>query len=188
MWYEIARPNSFIHRSGGSVKKSSTGNTPGECKLMAFYEASSAGDLKDCRSALESLHCVEGSHTLCPITCLSKTWDATSHTSTDAGVLVLDMGLRMNCVPASGSWDLIVIVLDLLDKDELKYTESARADEGTRAQTEDQSPTKNSRTSVCWLCSSRCSQAFLKGQANHNGRQRCSYQSVFWSKTITCNM
>ena len=81
---------------------------------MLFCDASFAGDLKDSKSTSGSLLCLVGSRTFCPITWLCKKQGAVSHRSTEAEIIALDMGLRIDGYPAMNLWDLIINVLEPL--------------------------------------------------------------------------
>ena len=103
---------SYIHCHEDAVMKSWVGNKASECKLMLFCDASFAGDLKDSKSTSGSLLCIVGSHTFCPITWLCKKQGAVSHSSTEAEIIALDTGLRIDGLPAMTLWDLVINVLE----------------------------------------------------------------------------
>ena len=54
---------------------------------------------------------VFGSHTLVPISCMSKKQTSVSHSSTESEIISLDAGLRLDGIPALALWDLTVAVL-----------------------------------------------------------------------------
>ena len=107
---------SFIHFNKQSVIKSYVGNKPSECKLLLFCDASFAGDLKDSKSTSGSLLCLVGSRTFCPITWMCKKQGAVSHSSTEAEIIALDMGLRLDGMPAMTLWDLIINTLEPIEQ------------------------------------------------------------------------
>jgi len=79
---------------------------------MLFCDASFAGDLKDSKSTSGVLLCLVGPYTFCPITWLCKKQGAVSHSSTEAELIALDAGLRLEGLPAMTLWDLIINVLE----------------------------------------------------------------------------
>ena len=52
-----------------------------------------------------------GSHTFVPISWMCKKQTSVSHSSTEAEIISLDAGLRLDGIPALDLWDLIVLVL-----------------------------------------------------------------------------
>ena len=55
--------------------------------------------------------CIFGSHTFVPRSWMCKKQTAVSHSSTESEIISLDNGLRLDGLPASELWDLIVSVL-----------------------------------------------------------------------------
>ena len=55
--------------------------------------------------------CVFGSHTFVPISWMCKKQTSVSHASTEAEIIPLDAGLRLDGITALDLWDLIVAVL-----------------------------------------------------------------------------
>ena len=49
--------------------------------------------------------CIVGSHTFVPITWVCKKQTSVSHSSTEAEVISLDAGLRMDGIPALDLWE-----------------------------------------------------------------------------------
>ena len=70
-----------------------------------------AGDLEDSKSTSGGTLCVFGSHTFVPISWMCKKQTAVSHSSTESEIISLDIGLRLDGLPALELWDLIVYVL-----------------------------------------------------------------------------
>jgi hypothetical protein len=79
---------------------------------MLFCDASFAGDLKDSKSTSGSLLCLVGPNTFCPISWLCKKQGAVSHSSTEAEIIALDMGFRLEGIPTWGLWEIILNVMD----------------------------------------------------------------------------
>ena len=107
---------SFIHFNKQSVIKSYVGDKPSECKLLLFCDASFAGDMKDSKSTSGSLLCLVGPRTFCPISWMCKKQGAVSHSSTEAEIIALDMGLRLDGLPAMTLWDLIINTLEPIEQ------------------------------------------------------------------------
>ena len=51
--------------------------------------------------------CTFGSQTFVPISWMCKKQTSVSHSSTEAELISLDAGLRMDGIPALGLWDLV---------------------------------------------------------------------------------
>jgi DNA (cytosine-5)-methyltransferase 1 len=105
----------YIHYNKKAVIKSWVGDEPNKCKLMLFCDASFAGDLKDSKSTSGSVLCLVGPRTFCPITWMCKKQGAVSHSSTEAEIIALDAGLRLDGLPSLTLWDLILNTLDPID-------------------------------------------------------------------------
>ena len=75
------------------------GNTVEQCRLGLFQDSDFAGDLEDSKSTSGGALCV------------LKKQTSVSHSCTEAEVISLDAGLRLDAIPALDSWDLIVLVL-----------------------------------------------------------------------------
>ena len=54
--------------------------------------------------------CIFGSHTFVPISWMCKKQTSVSHSSTEAEIISLDAGLRMDGIPALTLWDLVIEV------------------------------------------------------------------------------
>ena len=86
-------------------------NTAKQCRLGLFQDS----DLQEILR-IQNLHQVEhcgifGSHTFVPISWMCKKQTSVSHSSTEAEIMSLDAGLRLDGIPALDLWDLIVPVL-----------------------------------------------------------------------------
>ena len=86
------------------------GNTTKQCRLGLFQDSDFAGDLEDSKSTSGGTLCVFGSHTFVPISWMCKKQTAVSHSSTESEIISLDIGLRLDGLPALELWDLIVSV------------------------------------------------------------------------------
>jgi hypothetical protein len=81
-----------------------------KCKLALFCDASFAGDLRDSKSTSGAFLCLVGPNTFVPITWICKKQGAVSHSSSEAEVISLDAGLRLEGIPALSLWDQILEV------------------------------------------------------------------------------
>ena len=102
---------SYIHHTCEYKQYRYVGNTAKQCKLGQFQDPDFAGDLEDSKSTFGGTMCVFGSHTLVPINWMCKEQSTVSHSSTEAEIISVDAGLRLDGIPALDLWDLIVLVL-----------------------------------------------------------------------------
>ena len=79
--------------------------------MSSFVDASFAGDLRDSKSTSGSYLVLIGPNTCVPIGWFCKKQGAVSHSSTEAEIISLDAGLRMEGIPALALWEVIVDVL-----------------------------------------------------------------------------
>ena len=75
--------------------------------LKCFQDSDFAGDLEDSKSASGGTLCIFGSHTFVPISWICKKQTSVSNSSTEAETISLDVGLRMDGIPA---WELVIEV------------------------------------------------------------------------------
>ena len=87
------------------------GNTARQCRLGLFQDSDFAGDLEDSKSTSGRTWCIFGSHTFVPTSWMCKKQIVGSHSSTESEIISLDIGLRLDGLPALELWDLIVSVL-----------------------------------------------------------------------------
>ena len=87
------------------------GNTAKQCRLGLFQDSDFSGDLEDSKSTSGGTLCIFGSHTFVPISWMCKKQTSVSHSSTESEIISLDIGLRLDGLPALELWDLIVSVL-----------------------------------------------------------------------------
>ena len=69
-----------------------------------------AGNLEDSTSTSGRMLCIFGSHTFVPITWMCKKQTSVSHSSTEAELISLETGLRMDGILALTLWDLVIEV------------------------------------------------------------------------------
>ena len=87
------------------------GNTAQQCRSGLFQDSDFAEDLEDSKSTSAGLFlCIFGSQTLVPISWMCKKQTSVSHSCTEAEIISLDAGLRMDGIPALDLWDLVIEV------------------------------------------------------------------------------
>ena len=89
------------------------GNTAKQCRLGLFQDSDFAGDLENSKSTSGGTFCTFGSRTFVPISWMCKKQTSVSHSSTEAEIISLDAGLRMDGLPALDLWDLVIEVLGM---------------------------------------------------------------------------
>ena len=106
----LARVISYIHHTSDYRQYCYVGNTVQHCRLVLFQDSDFAGYLEDSKSASGGVLCIFGSRTLVPISWMCNKQTSVSHSSTEAEVISLDAGLRMDGIPALTLWDLVIEV------------------------------------------------------------------------------
>ena len=76
------------------------GNTAKQCGLGLFQDSDFAGDLEDSKSTSGGRLCSFESHTFVPISWMCKKQTSVPHSSTEAEIISLDAGLRVDGIPA----------------------------------------------------------------------------------------
>ena len=104
----LGRLISYIHHTCKHKQYCHVGNTAKQCRLGLFQDSDFAGDLEDSKSTSGGTLCIFGSHTFVPISWMCKKQTAVSHSSTESENISLDIGLRLDGLPALELWDLIV--------------------------------------------------------------------------------
>ena len=102
---------SYIHHTCEYKQYCHGRNTAKQCRLGLFQDSDFARDLEDSKSTSGGTLCIFGSHTFVPISWMCKKQIAVSHSSTESEIISLDIGLRLDGLPALELWDLIVSVL-----------------------------------------------------------------------------
>ena len=105
----------YIHHTVDWTQICYVGNNVTDINLVLFTDASFAGDLVDSKSTTGTLMCLIGSNTFVPLTWMYRKQGAISHSSSEAEVIAMDAGLRMNGIPALEFWDLVKDVMDPID-------------------------------------------------------------------------
>ena len=106
----LARLFSYIHHTSKYRQYLHVGNTAQQCRPGLFQDSDFAGDLEDSKSTSGWILCIFGSHPFVPMSWMSKKQTSVSHSSTDAEIISLDAGLRMDRIPALTPWDSVIEV------------------------------------------------------------------------------
>ena len=77
---------------------------------MWIQDSDFAGDFEDSKSTSGGILCIFGSHTFVPLSWMCKKQTSVSHSSTEAEVISLNAGLRMDGISAVDLWDLVTEV------------------------------------------------------------------------------
>ena len=107
----FSRLISYLHHTCEYKQYCFMGKTAKQCRLGRFQDSDFAGDLEDSKSTWGGTLCVFGSHTFVPISWMCKKQTSVSHSSSEAEIISLDTGLRLDGLPALELWDLIVSIL-----------------------------------------------------------------------------
>ena len=107
----VHRLVSYLHWTADYHQKCWVGDEPQNCVLALFVDASFAGYLGDSISSTGAMMCLVGPNTFVPIQWLCKKQTAVSHSSTEAEVISLDTGVRLDGIPALIFWELVIEVL-----------------------------------------------------------------------------
>ena len=106
----LARLISYVHHTYEYRQYCYVGNTAQQCRLGLFQDSAFAGEVEDSKSTSGGILCIFGSRTCVPMRRMSKKQTSVSHSSTEAEVISLDAGLRMDGIPARDLWDLVIEV------------------------------------------------------------------------------
>ena len=106
----LGRLISYIHHASEHRQSCYVGNTAQQCRLGLFQDSDFAGDLEDSKSTSGGILCIFGSHTFVPLSWMCKKQTSVSHSSTEAEIISLDAGLRMDGIAALTLWDLVIEV------------------------------------------------------------------------------
>ena len=104
----LARLISHIHHTCEYKQYCHVGNTAQQCRRGLFQDTDFAGDFEDSNSTSGGLLCTFGSHTFVPISWMRKKQTSVSHSSTEAEIISLNAGLRMDGILALSLWDLVI--------------------------------------------------------------------------------
>ena len=107
----VHRLISYLYWTTNYHQKCWVGDDPQNCVLALFVDASFAGYLGDSISSTGAMMCLVGPNTFVPVQWLCKKQTAVSHSSTEAEVIALDTGVRLDGIPALIFWELVIEVL-----------------------------------------------------------------------------
>ena len=95
---------SSMHHSRDWAQICYVGDSPSKCDTVLFSDASFAGDLRDSKSTSGGVLCLVGPNTFVPISWLGKKQTAVSHSTSEAEVIALDDGTRLEGLPVLLLW------------------------------------------------------------------------------------
>ena len=98
---------SYIDSTKTQVMCNYVGDNPEDCNLVLFCDASFAGCLRSSKSTSGCLLCLVGPRTFVVVCWFCKKQTAISHSSTEAEVVAMDAGVRIEGLPAVALWSLI---------------------------------------------------------------------------------
>ena len=104
----LARLISYIHHTSEYRQYCYVVNTAQQCRLGLFQDPDFAGDLEDSKSPSGGILCIFGSRTFVPRSWTCKKQTSVSHSSTEAEIISLDAGLRMDGIHALTLLDLVI--------------------------------------------------------------------------------
>lgn len=81
-----------------------------DCWLALFSDASFAGDIRGSKSTSGAFLCLVGPNTFVPVTWLCKKQGAILHSSSEAEIISLDAGVRMEGITALALWETVLEV------------------------------------------------------------------------------
>ena len=104
----LARLISNIHHTCDAKQFFHVGNAAQQCRLGLFQDSDFAWDLADSKSTSGGFLWIFRSWTFVPISWMCKKQTSVSHSSTEAEIISLDAGLRMDGIPALDLWNLVL--------------------------------------------------------------------------------
>ena len=106
----LARLISYVHHTNDYRLHCHVRNTAQHRRLGLFQDSDFAGDLEDSESNSGGVWFIFGSRTFVPVSWMCKKQTSVSHSSTEAEIISLDAGLRMDGIPALTLWDSVIEV------------------------------------------------------------------------------
>ena len=103
----LARLISYIHHTSEFKQYLCVGDTAQQGRTGLFQDSEFAGDLENSKSTSGGFLCIFGSPTFVPRSWMCNKQTSVSHNSTEAELVSLDAGLRMDGIPALDLWDLV---------------------------------------------------------------------------------
>ena len=109
---KLHRLMAYIQHTKDYVLQSAIGDKLHDCAIMLYTDADFAGNLRDSKSTTGVYMALVGPHTFAPFGAISKSQSAVSHSSTEAEVIALDHGIRVEGLPAQEFWDTVMPIFD----------------------------------------------------------------------------
>ena len=109
-WPRLDRPDILlsVNKLARAVTKCTKACDKAILLWDTFQDSDFAGDLEDSKSTSGRILCIFGSGTFVPISWTCKKQTSVSHCSTEAEIISLDAGLRMEGIHALDLWDLVI--------------------------------------------------------------------------------
>ena len=105
MWQALSAFDLMHSSHVNSKKYCQVVNTAQQCGSRLFQDCDFAGDLEDSKSTSGGLLCIFGSHTFVPMSRMCKKQTSVSRRSTEAEVISLDAGSRMDGCKFTHGWN-----------------------------------------------------------------------------------
>ena len=102
----------YMHQTADRAQIYFVGDSPSDCWLTLFSDASFAGDLRDSKPTSGGILCLVGPNTFVPVSWICKKQGAVSHSTAEAEVISLDAGVRLEGLPALSLWSLVIDVFE----------------------------------------------------------------------------
>ena len=106
----LARLISYIHHTGEFKQCFHVRNTAQPCRLGLLQDSDFAGDLEDSKSTSGGILVYFRKSTICANKLDVQETDSVSHSSTEAELISLDAGLRVDGTSALDLWDFVTEV------------------------------------------------------------------------------
>ena len=101
-----------MHHSHDWAQICYVGDSPSNYDILFFSDASFPGDLRGSKSTSGGVLCLVGPYTLVPISWLCQKRTAVSRLTSEAEVIALDAGTRLEGLPALLLWDRVIEVFE----------------------------------------------------------------------------
>ena len=98
---------SYIHCTLDLRALAWVGDLLDDLKLLLYTDADIAGDPDTLRSTSGVFLCVVGPHTRFPLIAISKKQTCTAHSTSEAEIVALELGVRAEGLPACTLWEAI---------------------------------------------------------------------------------
>ena len=102
---------SYMHHTREFVQFNMVGDSAKDCVIGIFCDPSFAGDFANFRSTSGVFACLLGPRTFVPLSFQCKKQTCVSHSSTEAELVSLDVGISVEAIPLLGLWSEILDVL-----------------------------------------------------------------------------